>query len=323
MTVSPRGHATGRGRRGRRGLLAVITVGLLVVAACGDEVVTGSRLSSTTTTATATTATTATTDTTTPDRGTASDPPAWNAPSGRPLRIMALGDSLTDGADPQRPTTSPQSYRGFLEQRLRTAGYDVDFVGTQRRQAIGGTDPDHEGHSGFTIGPDDSTLCTSCGPANIDAGLQAWLEATDPDIVLLLIGVNDLLPARDPAIGLRRETVPEEAADKLRRLVERLRTLDPDRPVVVASYPPVSFLSSPGGGSSVAFRTLNAAAKELGQGSDPLVRYAPMKETFTGSWGEADVLTEVGDTLHPSATGAERIADVWFDALEPLLRAVR
>ena len=93
-----------------------------------------------------------------------------------PITIMPLGDSLTAGDDPTRPTTSPQSYRGYLYNSLLAAGYDVDFVGSQQNEAISGGDPDHEGHGGYTIGPDNSTLCDGCGPANLDSGLEGLAD---------------------------------------------------------------------------------------------------------------------------------------------------
>ena len=69
------------------------------------------------------------------------------------------------------------------------------------------------------------------------------------------------------------------------------------------------------------FTKLNDAAKALGDGGDPKVVYAPMFETFKDSWTADDVLTASGDNLHPSANGAKRIATVWFDTLEPVLKA--
>lgn len=236
-----------------------------------------------------------------------------------PIKVMPLGDSLTEGGDPARPTTSPQSYRGYLHTMLTEAGYSVDFVGSQQTPAIAGEDPDHEGHGGFTIGPDNSTLCTGCGPANIDAGLEDWLASATPDVVLLMIGVNDLLPEENAATGLVRDGVPLEAGEKLTALVGRIRDLAPDATVIVASYPPTSFLVDPALDSLPAFEQLTASAKALGDGSDPQVLYAPMFETFETSWTSEDVLSESGDNLHPSASGANRIAKVWFDVLTPVL----
>jgi lysophospholipase L1-like esterase len=238
------------------------------------------------------------------------------------VRIMPLGDSLTEGGDPSQPMTSAQSYRGYLYHLLVDAGYDVDFVGSAQKEAVSGGDPDHEGHGGYTIGPDGSTLCTGCGPANLDAGLDGWLAQNPADIILLLAGVNDLLPQSEPATGLVRNAVPQKAGDHLKALVERIRTLAPDTTVVVASYPPVSYLVDPSLGKVDAFNGLNSAARQLGEGGDAQVLYAPMFETFEDSWTNEDVLG-TADQLHPSATGANRIAKVWFDVLAPVLDARR
>ncbi|MEZ5263667.1 MAG: hypothetical protein R2755_18285 [Acidimicrobiales bacterium] len=40
--------------------------------------------------------------------------------TGRPVRIMPVGDSLTQGTDPEDPSKA-QTYRGYLEARLRAA----------------------------------------------------------------------------------------------------------------------------------------------------------------------------------------------------------
>lgn len=239
-----------------------------------------------------------------------------------PVRIMALGDSITAGGDPAQPATSPQSYRGYLGTSLQAAGYQVDFVGSEKAVAIGGTDPDHEGHGGYTIGPDNSKLCPNCPPANIDASLQGWLDAAQPDIVVLLIGVNDLLPESNPN-GVVRETVPTQAGAKLTALVRRIRSLRPQTTVVVASYPPITFLVDPALTGRVAFGLLNDAAKALGAGADDRIVYAPLRETLDTGWTQEDVLSASGDQLHPSAAGAKKMAAVFHEALVPVLDALK
>ncbi|WP_279579997.1 hypothetical protein [Fodinicola feengrottensis] len=46
-----------------------------------------------------------------------------------PVRIMALGDSVTDGLT--LPDGTPGSYRNDLWQLMKSDGYPVDFVGSQ------------------------------------------------------------------------------------------------------------------------------------------------------------------------------------------------
>lgn len=243
----------------------------------------------------------------------ASKPPARSTA----IRIMALGDSLTAGGDPSSPGEA-QSYRGYLETSLQAAGYRVDFVGSVKQAPIGGNDPDHEGHGGFSIGPDSAKLCpkdVTCPPSNLDSGLAGWLAAADPEVIVLLAGVNDLLP-EDGAVY--RPTVPAEAGAKLKGLIARIRRLQPDARVVVGSYPPISFMVTGTEQGRADFAALNAAAKSAGSGTDKQVVYAPVRERLDGEWGDGDVVSAT-DQVHPRATGAKKIAAVFHEALVPVL----
>ncbi len=275
----------------------------------GVDVVTGDPSETTTTSArnTPTSGSTVTTVTTTA-----------RTPRSTAIKIMALGDSLTAAGDPSDPAVA-QSYRGYLETTLEAAGYRVDFVGSGQRTAIGGTDPDHEGHGGFTIGPDNSKLCpkdATCAPANLDSGLQGWLAAAQPDVVVLLAGVNELFPEDG---GVYRPTVKSEAGPKLKALIARIRQLQPDARVVVGSYPPISFLIT--GTDRADFAALNEAAKSAGSGADKQVVYAPLREKLDGKWLNEDVVS-ASDQLHPRDTGAKKIAGVFHEALVPVLDAL-
>ncbi|WP_234009924.1 GDSL-type esterase/lipase family protein, partial [Streptomyces sp. SA3_actF] len=97
------------------------------------------------------------------------------------VRVMPLGDSLTDGFTP-----CPGGYRIGLWRRLAEAGYTVDFVGSLANGPAELGDHDHEGHSGWRID-------------QLDAQLDGWLAATSPRTVLLLIGTNDLNQNHDVA----------------------------------------------------------------------------------------------------------------------------
>ena len=75
------------------------------------------------------------------------------APAAPPIRVLPLGDSITDGAG------APGGYRLRLYQLLTNAGFNVDFVGTLTDNGAPGLpDPDHEGHSGWRIDQIDSII---------------------------------------------------------------------------------------------------------------------------------------------------------------------
>src|SRR4051812_10644883 len=96
-----------------------------------------------------------------------------SAESNGGVRVMPLGDSITDGFN------VPGGYRIDLWQKLVAGGYRIDFVGSGRNGPTSLSDHDHEGHSGWTI-------------AQIDANVVNWLRSTTPRTVLLHIGTNDI-----------------------------------------------------------------------------------------------------------------------------------
>jgi lysophospholipase L1-like esterase len=149
------------------------------------------------------------------------------APPEEPLRVMPLGDSITDDY------TRYQTWEGLVE-----AGYTVDFVGTQTSvpSSRGGDvpdvagqvfDQDHEGHSAWAAS--DMLAGKDSEP---DAGrLELWLEETPPaDVVLLHIGTND--------IG-RLLTDPRLVVDRTSRIVFQIQQAMPDATILVAQVTPL------------------------------------------------------------------------------------
>ncbi len=236
--------------------------------------------------------------------------------TGPTIRVMPLGDSLTAGSGEPRKRDLGQSYRGYLYSSLRAAGYRVDFVGSADTPAIGGKDHDGEGHSGYTIGPDGAVQCKGCPPANLSDNIDTWLARSKPDVILLLIGVNDLFPVERQRSGLVRPTVPAEAPEKLLRLVAKIRAAAPATTILVASYPPIASLVDPDSPLAADFAALNDAARRAAEVAPRQVRYVDVFGTLATRWSKADV---VADGLHPSAAGAKQIAEVFDAALRPVL----
>jgi lysophospholipase L1-like esterase len=130
--------------------------------------------------------------------------------SGRPVKIMPLGDSITWGVG----SSTTSSYRADLWRQLVTgAGLAVDFVGSGQSGAL--PDTDNEGHSGWRI-------------EQLTASIDGWLAATTPDVVLLHIGTNDMNQNFDIA----------NAPARLGQLLDRIRTDTPSAVVVVAAIVP-------------------------------------------------------------------------------------
>jgi lysophospholipase L1-like esterase len=134
----------------------------------------------------------------------ATEPAQATAPA--PLKVMALGDSITFGAG----SRTMSSYRVDLRNRLTAGGLDVDFVGSQASGV--GPDLENEGHSGWVIG-------------QLSQQIDGWLATSAPDAVLLMAGTNDT------ARGLALPTAP----NRLAALINRIRTARPAAHVFVAT----------------------------------------------------------------------------------------
>lgn len=132
-----------------------------------------------------------------------------SAESNGGVRVMPLGDSITDGFN------VPGGYRIELWQRFTSGGYRIDFVGSQFNGPASLGDHDHQGHSGWTI-------------AQIDANVVNWLRATNPRTVLLHIGTNDMYGDTSGA------------PSRLATLVDRITNTAPNADVFVATIIPKS-----------------------------------------------------------------------------------
>ena len=113
--------------------------------------------------------------------------------AGAITRIMPLGDSITTGSSSGvADRVFYISYRKALYDKLKAAGYVVDdeiFVGSLiSGQSEADFDPDHEGHGGWRADQivNGNILVPSQGK------LDEWLNAEEPNIILLHIGTNDI-----------------------------------------------------------------------------------------------------------------------------------
>jgi hypothetical protein len=131
---------------------------------------------------------------------------AASAESNGGVKIMPLGDSITDGFN------VAGGYRIELWNKLVADNHRVDFVGSMVNGPATLGDRDHEGHSGWTI-------------AQIDAQITGWLQTHQPRTILLHIGTNDMYNA-------------SQAPAQLGALLDRITGLAPDTEVFVATLVP-------------------------------------------------------------------------------------
>lgn len=192
------------------------------------------------------------------------------------VRVMPLGDSITEG------TQVPGGSRIGLWQRFTTNRYTVDLVGSQFNGPSTLGDHDHEGHPGWRID-------------QIDANIVGWLNTFNPHTVLLHIGTNDVL--QNFNLG--------GAPGRLSTLLDHITNTKPAAEVFVAQIIPLS-----NAGQDAAARTFNAAIPGIVQSkvnAGKRVRLVDMHSALT----TADLI----DGIHPTATGYDKMATVWYNAL--------
>jgi lysophospholipase L1-like esterase len=148
---------------------------------------------------------------------------ALGAPPEVPVRVMPLGDSLTRGGVTSRDPVYGlgDGYRTELWKTFQAEGAAVGFVGSATAGPGDLGDTDHEGHGGRTIDW-------------LSARVEGWLDAAEPDAVLLMAGTNDVR-----ANPTRPADPPEVMAREMAALIDRV-ALGEDAPAVfVATLPPI------------------------------------------------------------------------------------
>jgi lysophospholipase L1-like esterase len=198
-----------------------------------------------------------------------------------PIRVMPVGDSITDGAG------APGGYRAPLYRLMTNAGYHVDFVGTQADNGAASLpDPDHEGHSGWRIDQIDTAI------------VGALAKVSDPDVILLLIGTNDY--------GLNYD--PTNAIKRLEKLVAKIATNRPFAKIIVDS------LLVRGEPYNTQIQTsFNPLLPALVERQRALGR-----EVYFDDLRGSVALSDLPDQLHPGAVGYAKMAAHSFAAITNL-----
>lgn len=218
----------------------------------------------------------------------------------RPVRILTLGDSITAGVAAQGARAENGGYRGTLAQILEQNGYRVQFVGTRDDYSDQIANREHDGWPGYVL----RSFPSDPGPGQLYGDLtRRALEKTQPDVVLLMAGTNDLMRLERRVPGYTLGNI----LHSMDLLLGEIFTVDPGVRVIVA---PV--VSSP----RISADTIAAFDGNL----EPIVEgYAKRGNKITLATGmQSAVPRDVAhfpDGIHPSAEGGyDDIAHVWLKA---------
>ena len=203
----------------------------------------------------------------------------------RPLRVLPLGDSITQG------NTSHDSYRRPLWQMMDRAEYDFDFVGAVAGNNGGAPphddfDADNQGHWGYRA---DQVL----------ALLPNALRSYTPDVVLMHLGSNDAFQGQST-----QSTLAE-----LRNIVSALRADNANVIVLIAELIPTTNTADAKAVNAINL-ALPALVASLNTAASPVVLvdqaagFDPNELTYDG--------------VHPNNEGEGRIAAIWMNAIVDL-----
>ena len=205
--------------------------------------------------------------------------------SSSPIRIMPLGDSITESG------RGLASYRFYLWQESKRTGIPILFVGSQQGVRDGHPredfDQHHEGHSGWRA---DQIL----------DHITSWAEAARPDFVLIHLGTNDLWQGQSV----------DETAEEIADVIRRLQAVNPRVHILLAQLIPSSL---PGLRDIVALNERLAVVTRDSSSDTSAVQLVDLASGF-------DPRTMTTDGVHPNEAGERWMAERWATALIPQLR---
>ena len=221
--------------------------------------------------------------------------------------IWPLGDSITDGFDPQPGDAPGGGYRTEAYLRLIAAGINFSYVGSWADNpsailyAAGANYTSHDGHDGYTVAEIDGNLTANDGTTANNGGF--WITGgngtgrgpINPSIVLLEIGGNNV-----SVYG----TTAGQIYAMLTNLLDDLKADLPNAQIFVASLVPradVAWAES----TSVQYSALIAAnLSSFG----PNFHFVDLHSNFpTNGLGP--------DGIHPNLVGYDWMGDQWANAI--------
>ncbi len=215
---------------------------------------------------------------------------------GVPVKIMPVGDSITEGKYTQG------GYRKPLYDLLKSNGYSVTFVGKEDNGepandtgfSKGMENPNHEGYGSARIG---MLLNGGTTEKHTALPIKTSLANNQPDVVLIMLGTNDVF-------GI---TATAKMQATMEKLVSTIFEQNPTVTVVLASIPPIAKIAARDADVDAYNAVLpDIVAKE--KALNHKIVFADIHSVVT----PADLS---GDKVHPSAAGYNKMAALWYSVL--------
>ena len=218
------------------------------------------------------------------------------------VNIMPIGDSITFGLG------EDGGYRKYLDYSLRQKGISFDMVGPEGQNSASfkyngqsvNYDNNHAGYSGFTI--KQQYPIPSWGENGLLERLQSKdaVKKANPDIVLLIIGTNDMTANRNLS----------DCEKDLHSLIDYiLGDMSEDGVIFMGSIPEFTAY----GGNAQRVANYNNTVKKVAESYGDNVQFADVHGSLNGM---ADMSS---DNLHPSGAGYEKMGKFWSEVISEYL----
>jgi len=219
------------------------------------------------------------------------------------LKIMCLGDSITNGF------TVEGGYRNTLCGLIEKNGLDKKAVFVGSLRCGNGYSPDHEGHSGWAIEniPPDGD-CEKTGRRGISENTAGYMDNHKPDIVILMIGTNDILSQYDI------ENMPH----RLKKLVNTILDRLPENGrLYLANIPYIKESAKYNETGKTQSETdsqidyYNSAVRNIAS-SDNRIIFADINSLLC--------FDDLQDGIHPNKIGYEKMGIFWFNKIKDFIK---
>lgn len=231
-----------------------------------------------------------------------------NYSAANPIKVMAIGDSITDDGN------GNGAWRLYLQPLLETNGYPFTFVGrNQSATNASFTKPRHEGYSGAVIASPGVLTSPVHGYTGTDVYLQkivadAFTNGTTADLVLVLIGVNDIGRGRNPF---------QVATNDMPKLLDLIFSNAPNASVILAKVTSLNL-------ANLAGLNYAAYATNISIYNAALQAMVNQRRAIGQNVSLADMFSVVSsamfnpDHVHPNAQGLQAIAQEWLARIQAI-----
>jgi lysophospholipase L1-like esterase len=216
------------------------------------------------------------------------------------ITIMPLGDSITAGYTGNPSEDAPGGYRNNLYADLSAAGIGVNFVGSSNQNPspllTANNETSNEGASGYLI----QGVPLASYPGGFYPGLYEniddWFSTVQPNIVLLMIGTNDI------NMNIDLPNAPE----RLGALLDKITADDPLGIIILST---LIYTTDP---------TLNPAVMAY-NAAMPAVAATRPNVVLVDNSNVLDLSTDYASTLHPNQQGYNKLGDALASEVEAVI----